>query len=206
MSEGGRVVSDERSELERALADAPDDAGLLLRLGRAELDAGRLIEAEDCFRRALDKAATAEAFEGLGVALNRLGRFRESLPFLRQAVSLRPDSAQAWNSAGEALGNLGQVPEAAEAFARAVAANGDFAPAHYNLGLTRRGVATRIPGSIACARDAAARVRQVPGGHRLLPKTDGPAPTGPRDPYQPGGRMPDARGPRDRPRLLRDGG
>ena len=95
MSEGGRVVSDERSELERALADAPDDAGLLLRLGRAELDAGRLIEAEDCFRRALDKAATAEAFEGLGVALNRLGRFRESLPFLRQAVSLRPDSAQA---------------------------------------------------------------------------------------------------------------
>ncbi len=143
MSEGGRVVSDERSELERALADAPDDAGLLLRLGRIELDAGRLIEAEDCFRRALDKAATAEAFEGLGVALNRLGRFRESLPFLRQAVSLRPDSAQAWNSAGEALGNLGQVPEAAEAFARAVRANGDFAPAHYNLGLALRALGRR---------------------------------------------------------------
>ncbi|UCC13585.1 MAG: sulfotransferase [Gammaproteobacteria bacterium] len=143
MPTGGQVDTDERSTLMRALADTPGDANLLLRLGRVELAAGRLEQAEDCFRQAMDVDLTADALEGLGITLNRQARFRQSLPYLRQALTMRPGSAQAWNSAGEALGNLGQVSEAAEAFARAVGARGDFAPAHYNLGVAMRTLGRR---------------------------------------------------------------
>jgi tetratricopeptide (TPR) repeat protein len=143
MAASGNVAPDDRARLLRALEDSPNDPVLLLRLGHAELSAGRSKAAEDCFRRAAETDPTADAMEGLGATLNRQGRFREALPYLRQAISLRPGNFMAWNSAGEALGNLGRVKEAADAFSRAVSVRDDFAPAHYNFGLALRGLGRR---------------------------------------------------------------
>ena len=143
MTASGNVVPGDRARLLRALEDSPDDPVLLLRLGHAELSAGQAKAAEDCFRRAAKTDPTADAMEGLGATLTRQGRFREALPYLRQAISLRPGNFMAWNCVGEALGSLGRAEEAADAFSRAVSVRGDFAPAHYNLGLALRRLGRR---------------------------------------------------------------
>jgi tetratricopeptide (TPR) repeat protein len=135
----------DRQSLLRALEASPDDPALLLRLGILDLSAGRPDRAEEALRRAAAAAPSAEALEGLGAALNRLGRFGEALDPLRRAAELEPGRAAAWNSLGEALGNLGRNHSAAEAFARAIRAQPDFAAAHFNLGLTLRALGQAAP-------------------------------------------------------------
>ena len=139
MANSATAEHDERREnLRRALAEDPANSILLIELGRLEFEAWRPRDAQAAFRRAVDLDPNAESLEWLGASLNRQERFREALPFLRQAVDLEPGRASAWNSAGEALGNLGRLEEAGHAFTQAVRWRPDFAHAHYNMGLVLR--------------------------------------------------------------------
>ena len=122
----------------RALERRPDDPQLLWRLAGIEADAGHLGAAAAALRTLTEKYPTPDSLDRLGFILNRLGRYREAVPVLRQALQLQPGRASAWNSAGEALGNLGQIKEAIDAFSRAVQGQPEFGHAHYNLGLALR--------------------------------------------------------------------
>lgn len=157
MTEPDTVMPETEESLRQALAANPDDPQLLGRLATLRIQAGRLGAATETLRTLTRIRPSAEAFERLGSILNRLGRFQEALPALRQALDLQPGSAMAWNSAGEALGNLGRIREAVNAFARAVDLRPDFAHAHYNLGLALRaaGQAESAAGALARAVELA---------------------------------------------------
>ncbi|MGB5211491.1 MAG: sulfotransferase [Gammaproteobacteria bacterium] len=157
MIEPGASMPEIEADLRQALEAQPGDPQLLARLAEIEIEAGRLGAAADTLRSLIQAQPDAEVFERLGSVLNRLGRFQEALPALRQALDLQPGNATAWNSAGEALGNIGRFSEAVNAFARAVDLRPDFAHAHYNLGLALRaaGKAESAAGVLARAAELA---------------------------------------------------
>jgi tetratricopeptide (TPR) repeat protein len=54
-----------------------------------------------------------------GLALIRLGNFKEALPRLKKSVELYPDNPKAWNNLGVVYENLGATQEAKDAYAQA---------------------------------------------------------------------------------------
>ncbi|MCB1036672.1 MAG: tetratricopeptide repeat protein, partial [Acidobacteria bacterium] len=68
------------------------DPGALLEWGNVLAQLGRLPEAEDRFRRALERAPNlAPAHLGLGTALEAQGHPRDAIPHYRRAMELEPN-------------------------------------------------------------------------------------------------------------------
>ncbi len=104
-------------------------------IGAACCNAGRLQEAADYYRRALNlQPDYPEARANLGDVLARLGRSADALMLLRQAVAARPDDAQARDALGRALAAAGRVDEALECFRTAVRLNPELPELRVNLG------------------------------------------------------------------------
>jgi len=98
----------------------PDEAGV--RSDRAALlaAAGRLGEAEQEYRRALDlNPRRIEPRMGLGSVLGRLGRPREAESMLLQVLAQEPERLEAQVDLGNVLVALGRGPEAEARFRRA---------------------------------------------------------------------------------------
>jgi tetratricopeptide (TPR) repeat protein len=134
-------------DLERRLAESPDDIGLLVESGIAEKTAGHLDEAEVKFRRALgyDPDSSVLHFFLAEIFYNR-GLGEEALRFLRRSIDLNPANPDAHYLAGFILGDLGRVDEAREANRRAVALNPALTRAQANLSLeARRGSSDVMP-------------------------------------------------------------
>ena len=127
------------AELERRLAESPDDIGLLVESGIAEKTAGHLDDAEAKFRRALsyDPDSSVLHFFLAEIFYNR-GLGEEALRFLRRSIDLNPANPDAHYLAGFILGDLGHVEEAREANRRAVALNPALTRAQANLSLESR--------------------------------------------------------------------
>jgi tetratricopeptide (TPR) repeat protein len=103
------------------------------RLGHWAQDDDNWIEAARCFQMAYDLAGGHYGY-CLGTALNFLGRFKESLPFLiEQAENIQPD-AMSWFQLGVAYGELGQSKESIESYAKALDLDPDYDLAMFNLG------------------------------------------------------------------------
>jgi tetratricopeptide (TPR) repeat protein len=88
------------------LAAAPDDASVQLLAGRAFLDSAQLNRAEAAFTRVLEiDPADHYARFALGKALQRQGRFTESLAQLRMAWAMdpRPEYQDALGEVGARL-------------------------------------------------------------------------------------------------------
>lgn len=107
-----------RSELDAALALAPDDGWILNLAGLAEL--GRDDEAAEVFfrRAAAVIANEPEPLINLAEAMMRRGRAAEAAEILRGAAEAWPEAA---NQLGNALAASGRLAEAAEAYGRAAA-------------------------------------------------------------------------------------
>lgn len=102
-----------------ALAQRPGPASNVppLELGLRLLKSGEPTLALSAFNRALGQGdVTAEALTGVGVALHRLGRRKESVRFLRSAIDVDPNFAIARNNLGVLLYELGDVPGAVSEF------------------------------------------------------------------------------------------
>jgi tetratricopeptide (TPR) repeat protein len=56
-----------------------------------------------------------------GLALIRLGNFKDALPRLKKSVDVYPDNPKAWNNLGVAYENLGLSAAAKDAYAKASA-------------------------------------------------------------------------------------
>jgi protein O-GlcNAc transferase len=97
--------------------------------------AGRLAEAETCYRRVLAAHPNhATVHSNLGVALYDQGRLAEAVAAYRQAICINPDYAPAHFNLGNALREQGKLVEAVAAYRAAIGINPDFAEAHSNLG------------------------------------------------------------------------
>ena len=69
-----------------------------------------------------------------GLSLLELGRAKEALAVLEQAIRLEPTLAFAYHSKGVILNSLGRLEEALAAFEQAIRLNSTFAQAYYNQG------------------------------------------------------------------------
>jgi protein O-GlcNAc transferase len=96
--------------------------------------AGRLAEAERCYRDALRlQAEDPRAHHGLANLLGRLDRLEEAAAHYREALRLRPDWAVAHYNLGHLLNRLGRVEDAADGYRRALRLKPEFPEALNNL-------------------------------------------------------------------------
>lgn len=122
--------------------------------------AGRLAEAEACYRQAIAASpGHADAHANLGVALKGLGRLDDAVAAYGEALRIKPDHAAALANLGNALMALGRPTEAADAYREATLVTPGNAEAHCNLGNALLG-ADRLDDAIAAYRQA---VRFKPG-------------------------------------------
>ena len=131
------------AKLSRTQSDSP--AGTTTRIGPAATEllgaglqhhlAGRLAEAEACYRRVLAAQPNhAEVHSNLGVVLMDQGKLEEAVAAYRQAIGIKPDYAQAHSNLGNALTEQGKLDEAVAACRQAIGIKPDYAEAHSNLG------------------------------------------------------------------------
>ena len=84
--------------------------------------AGRLAEAEQCYRTILGvEPKTIGAFRGLGTVLLQTDRAAEAAEPLQTALDIEPDNADTLNNLGSAQLQLGQLDNARKTYEQAVA-------------------------------------------------------------------------------------
>ena len=109
------------ADYHRALDLDPSCASAHFNLAVASLQAGRLAEAEDHYRRALRGRDTAETHNGLGYVLEREGRTDQAIAELRKAVEADAKYTPAENNLADALVKQGRLEEAVQYYERSLA-------------------------------------------------------------------------------------
>ncbi|MGA2441512.1 MAG: tetratricopeptide repeat protein, partial [Tepidisphaeraceae bacterium] len=151
--QAGRLAEAERI-YRQVLAQQPNHADALHRLGVLAFQVGRLDAATDLIRQAIANCSTnASYYCNLGNALRGMGRLDEAIACYQQAIRLKADFADPCNNLGIALVDKGQLDEAIACYRQAVRLKPDYAEAHNNLGNALRDKG-RIDEAIACYRQA----------------------------------------------------
>jgi len=138
--EGAGRTEDALKEYEGALAKAPKDPDLMLRVGCGKVSAGRAKQAEELLRKVLsDRPNSAETNHCLGRALLLEGtRLAEALRLLERAVELDANRAEYQLYAGWAANEAGNVPKAERALAEALRLDQGLADAYWQRGVLRQ--------------------------------------------------------------------
>src|SRR5262249_33103737 len=108
--------ADAEVTLRRALDLDPTSQIGVLQLGTLLLDAGRQLEAEKEFRRAVEMHADAHAWWHLGVCLWKQQQIREGEECLRKAVEVDRKYVGAWVSLGDLLEESRRTREAVDVY------------------------------------------------------------------------------------------
>ncbi|MBM3567512.1 MAG: tetratricopeptide repeat protein [Alphaproteobacteria bacterium] len=139
--------------LEAALADMPEQVGLLNEMAGMAREGGDLAAAESYLRRLIAAApGHSQPMANLAIVLRQSGRHDEALAMADGAIAVNPADAAAHNVRGTTLVALGRYAEAATTLERAVALQDDYVKALSNLGIARKGL-----GQIGAAIEAQRR-------------------------------------------------
>jgi tetratricopeptide (TPR) repeat protein len=132
--------ADALKQYESALAKAPNDTDLMLRVGCAKVAAGGGKQAEELLRKVLsDRPTSAETNHCLGRALLLDGtRVADALHLLERAVELDPNRAEYQLFVGWAANEAGNVPKAEHALAEALRLDRGLADAYWQRGVLRQ--------------------------------------------------------------------
>jgi predicted Zn finger-like uncharacterized protein len=127
-------------QYEDALAKAPTDPDLMLRVGCGKVAANRADQAEELLRKVLSQRPTsAETNHCLGRALLVQGtRLADALRTLERAVELDPNRAEYHLYVGWAANEAGNVPKAEKALAEALRLDQGLADAYWQRGVLRQ--------------------------------------------------------------------
>jgi tetratricopeptide (TPR) repeat protein len=107
----------------------------LKRRGLGLVKEGRLQEAVDCLRRALDvNPNAADVLNNLGVALAELGKPEEALSAFQKVLAIHPDSLDGHGNLGLTYMRQGQLDAAARHFREVIKRKPDAFDVHFNLG------------------------------------------------------------------------
>jgi serine/threonine-protein kinase len=118
-----------------ARALRPESPGLHILLGDIWRDLGKLPDAMQAYRRALQlKPDSALAQYNLGSVLFESHDPSAALQAYRRAIELKPDYAEAHCNLAQILRQLGKLPEARETIRRAIQIKPELANAHTSLG------------------------------------------------------------------------
>jgi tetratricopeptide (TPR) repeat protein len=101
--------------------------------GLANLNCGKLIEAEQWFRKNL--VLTAPSYHNLGRSLLRQGKYEEALQSFLRAVDLVPENAVYWDLVGNAYLELNQLDDAQKVLEKAIELDPAWSLSHYDLGV-----------------------------------------------------------------------
>ncbi len=143
-------------------------AAELLQVGLQHHRAGRLTEAEGCYRRILAAQPDhADALHLLGLLAQKAGRHDLAVHLIGQAIQQDGHIADYFLSLGVALMLQGKFEEVVAACRQAIAIKPDFAEAHANLGLAlkRQG---KFEEAVAAYRQAIAINPIMVGAHANL--------------------------------------
>jgi tetratricopeptide (TPR) repeat protein len=121
--------------LENTTAGPDARAAVLLDLGSAYFTMSRFTDAREMFEQSVAAAPSAKAYDNLGLACIRLGRFGEAAEHLRSALRLDPGMADAHSSLGGVLAAQGRNEDAVGEYEQAIRLDPGLAFAHANLGL-----------------------------------------------------------------------
>lgn len=98
--------------------------------------AGRLLEAERCYRQVLAvDPRHADSLHLLGVAIFQAGNFELAIDLIGKALAIKPEFPEALNDLGNALVSASRVEEGIVSYCKALAVWPSYAEAHANLGL-----------------------------------------------------------------------
>ena len=133
----------------------------LLGQGLAYHQAGRLAEAERCYRTLLQQNPNdPNALHLLGMVAQAVNEHESAVQLIRRAIAISPGVAMFHNNLGAALRRMGDLPAARESYRRAVQLQPDYPEAWANLGTLLRDQ-TRLVDSLA-AYEQALRRRDLP--------------------------------------------
>ncbi len=132
-------------------------AAALLRTGVQHQHAGRLADAEACYRDALAAQPDhADALHLLAGIAHRTRRYQLAVDLISQAIKLNGRNPFYFSNLGVALRQLGRPDEALRSFERALALKPDFAEAFINRGNAQRDL-KRLDEALASYDQALAR-------------------------------------------------
>ena len=123
---------------------APDVPGsgplaqkILYEQGKSLLRAGRMVQAEKTFRRAIATHSKGphlvNCYLGLGSALGELGKHRESVKAYKKVVELRPSDPEAYRALAIGQEDAGLLNKARQSLEQALALDGDQLSAYQDL-------------------------------------------------------------------------
>jgi tetratricopeptide (TPR) repeat protein len=139
-----------------------------IRLGLQEHQAGKLAEAEACYRAALkEKPRHADALHLLGVIAHQSGRHDEAVRLIREAIRENPLVAGYHSNCGEALREQGNLDEAALCYETALKLQPEHLEALLNLASVRRSQGC-LPDALALAERATRLNPRHPGARNNL--------------------------------------
>jgi protein O-mannosyl-transferase len=106
----------------------------LIKIGKRHERAFELVEAESCFRLALELAPLrADVLDDLGGYLQRRGKLAEALALFERSIQIDPTFALGYNHLGLTLALQGQLTEAEQRFETALSLHPYYADARMNL-------------------------------------------------------------------------
>jgi tetratricopeptide (TPR) repeat protein len=125
---------------QQALAKAPDDPDMMLRVGSAEVSAGAATQAEEMLRKVIAKRPnSAEVNHYLGRALLLKGaNLAEALRYLKRAVEIDSNRAEFHLYVGWAANEAGQPAVAQEELTKALELDRGLADAYWQRGVMLR--------------------------------------------------------------------
>ena len=136
-----------------AIAMVPTGAAEFLERGLTHHHAGRLDEAEACYRRALaDQPDHADALHLLGVIAHQLKRHDVAVTLIGQAIRQNGQNPFYFSNLGIALQNQGKLDEAIAAYRHAIGIKPDYAEVHSNLGIALKSQRKLDEAIAACRR------------------------------------------------------
>jgi protein O-GlcNAc transferase len=131
----------------------PTPVAELFAAGVAHHRAGRLAQAETCYRQVLAvQPDHADALQLLGVLANQAGQHDLAVDLIRRAIRRSPANPAYYSNLGAVLTEQGKLVEAVAAYREAIRVRPDFAAAYFSLGDSLRSLG-RLDEAIAACRE-----------------------------------------------------
>jgi len=163
-----RDAASAEQKFTRALQLDPGNGLALKYLGDLRFRAGRMREARDLYRRAIDAGFRhADVYVNLASIAENDGRLDEARDVLASAVRLDASDADAWNRLGLVEARRDDLQAARHAFTQAIAAAADRAEPYYNLGVVERRAGNEAAAQ-SRLQEAIARNPKYPEAHYEL--------------------------------------
>ena len=137
-----------------ALASVAPAVADLFRAAIAHHQAGRLAEAEGCYRRVLAAQPNhADALSMLGALAHQVGRTDMAIVLIRQAIDHNANNPAYFSNLGCALQDQGKADEAVAAYRQAISLDPNFAEPTATLAISLRNQG-KLEDAIAACREA----------------------------------------------------